>query len=161
MPGAGKSYWAEQIAAAYSFHYIDLDHIIEVRTGHSVPAFFERFGETSFRELEQVTLAQVITVFPAQTVVACGGGTPCFYDNLVQMKNSGTVVFLDAPIETLVHNLEQETAQRPLLSHAHWQEELVELHQSRKATYEQAHIILPAKSLSIADFVPVLNGELL
>jgi len=161
MPGAGKSYWAEQIAAAFSLQCIDLDDMITVRTGHTISGFFERFGETSFRELEQQTLSQIITVFKENTVVACGGGTPCFYDNLAQMKQAGTVIYLHAPIETLIQHLESEAEQRPLLSRSHWQQDIEELLQTRKAIYEQANIILPAKSLSIADFASILNDSLL
>lgn len=160
MPGAGKSYWAEQIAAALSISCIDLDDMIAVRTGHTISGFFERFGETSFRELEQQTLAQIIEVFSSKTVVACGGGTPCFYDNLAKMKKSGTVIYLDASMETLAQHLENETARRPLLANSHWQTDLEELLENRKEIYQKADIVLPAKNLSIADFMSVLNDSI-
>lgn len=161
MPGAGKSYWAEQIAAAFNLNCIDLDDMISVRTGHTINGFFERFGETSFRELEQQTLVQIMEVFPSGTVIACGGGTPCFHDNLAKMKQSGTVVYLDAPMETLIEHLENEAEQRPLLSKEDWPLDMEELLKKRKDIYEQANVVLPAKNLSIGDFTSVLNDSLL
>lgn len=161
MPGAGKSYWAEQIAAAYKLNCIDLDDMIAIRTGHSISGFFERFGETSFRELEQQTLSQIIEVFPSKTVVACGGGTPCFFNNLAKMKANGTVIYLEASIETLVEHLENEVDRRPLLSNARWQPDLYDLLQEREDIYKQADVILPAKSLSVADFASIVSDSLL
>lgn len=152
MPGVGKSYWAEQIAIHYSLQCIDLDDIIEVRTGNSIGHIFEHQGEAAFRKLEQETLQQVMQVFASNTVVACGGGTPCFYDNLERMKVNGRVIYLQASIRYLAQNLESEIQSRPLLQKTDWQEELAEMYQKRKKFYEQAHHTLMAQSLSIKDF---------
>lgn len=152
MPGAGKSYWAEQVAAGFGLTCIDLDDMIEVRTGHTISGFFERFGETSFRELEHQTLLQVIKVFPSDTVIACGGGTPCFYDNLQQMKHSGTVIYLEADLEQLYHNLDTEIEQRPLLRESGWKLNLAALLEERKACYEQADETVRVEGLTLEIF---------
>ena len=152
MPGAGKSYWAEQLGAALGLNCIDLDDMIEVRTGHTISGFFERFGETSFRELEQQTLLQIIEVFPSGTVIACGGGTPCFYDNLQQMKRSGTVIYLEADLEQLYHNLDNETEQRPLLRESGWKPKLAALLEQRKDCFEQADETVSVKGLTLEAF---------
>lgn len=158
MPGVGKSYWAEQIAAAYAMQCIDLDNIIEVRTGMSIGSFFERYGEAEFRKLEQVTLRQVIEVFGKNCVVACGGGTPCFYDNLAQMKSKGTIVYLEASISTICAQLAQEHQKRPLLQLADWQDKLASMLQQRAPIFEQADCILATKDLTIADFKSILSA---
>lgn len=152
MPGAGKSYWAGQLAAALGLNCIDLDDMIEVRTGHTISGFFERFGETSFRELEQQTLLQIIEVFPSGTVIACGGGTPCFYDNLQQMKHSGTVIYLEADLEQLYHNLDNEIGQRPLLRESGWKLNLAALLEQRRDCYEQADETVSVKGLTLEAF---------
>jgi shikimate kinase len=149
MPGVGKSYWAGQIAAAFNLDCIDLDDMIEVRTGHTISVFFERFGETSFRELEQQTLAQIIQVFPANAVIACGGGTPCFYDNLQQMKRNGTVIYLQADLEQLYHNLDTEIEQRPLLKESGWKVNLAVMLEQRKSVYERADETVSVSGLTL------------
>lgn len=152
MPGAGKSYWAEQLAGTLGLNCIDLDDMIEVRTGHTISAFFERFGETSFRELEHQTLLQVIKVFPSDTIIACGGGTPCFYDNLQHMKHSGRVIYLEAELEQLYHNLDTEIEQRPLLRESGWKLNLAALLDQRKSCYEQADETVQVKGLTLEAF---------
>lgn len=160
MPGVGKSYWAEQIAAHYSLQCIDLDNIIEVRSGMSIGTFFERFGEEEFRKLERLTLTQVMEVFGQNCVIACGGGTPCFYDNLAQMKTKGSVIYLKASLDTLYQNLSHENQIRPLLSLADWKEKLAIMLEKREAIYEQADFILTSDSLSVEDFKPFISTEL-
>ena len=154
MPGVGKSYWAEQIAAAYAMQCIDLDNIIEVRTGMSIGSFFERYGETEFRKLERLTLSQVLEVFGHNCVVACGGGTPCFYDNLAQMKSKGTVLYLQASLADICKRLAEEHQKRPLLQLPDWEDKLASLLTQRAPIFEQADYILPATDLSTADFKP-------
>lgn len=157
MPGVGKSYWAEQIAATYSMQCIDLDNIIEVRSGMCIGDFFQRYGEAEFRKLERLTLTQVLEVFNSNTIVACGGATPCFYDNLTQMKANGTVVYLQANLSYLCQNLTDEVQKRPLLQLSNWQDKLNEMQHTRATVYEQADYILNAASLSVPDFEAILT----
>jgi shikimate kinase len=152
MPGAGKSYWAEQIAAVYPLRCIDLDHIIRVRTGDSISAFFKRYGESAFRDLEASTLQQVIEVFPKDTVVACGGGTPCFGDNLQRMKQAGRVVYLKADIPWLLQNIRDSGEERPLLAETDPQLRLETLLEARSGFYGQADLILDAATARLQDF---------
>lgn len=157
MPGVGKSYWAEQVAAVYGLQCIDLDNIIEVRTNMRIGTFFERYGEAEFRKLERLTLTQVLEVFNSNTIVACGGGAPCFYDNLAQMKAKGTVVYLQASLSYLCQNLTDEVQKRPLLQLPNWQVKLNEMLHTRAAVYEQADYILNAALLSVQDFEAILT----
>lgn len=161
MPGAGKSYWAEQIAAVYPMQCIDLDDMIRVRTGVTVSAFFERYGEASFRQLEQLTLRQVTEVFPRDTVIACGGGTPCFHDNLQRMQQNGLVIYLEAGTGLLAERLQQDHGHRPLLARPDWRTHLDTLLAERFACYTKADVVLSAQSLSIADFAPYIQPALL
>ncbi len=157
MPGVGKSYWAEQIAAHYGLQCIDLDDMIEVRSGMKIGTFFERFGEAEFRKLERETLQQVMQVFSKNTVVACGGGTPCFYDNLAQMKAKGKVIYLKASLDTLYQHLSKETQTRPLLRLPDWKEKLTEMLEKRNQIFGLADLIIDTESLSVADFQPIIS----
>lgn len=158
MPSVGKSYWAEQIAAHYALQCIDLDNIIEVRSGMSIGTFFERFGEAEFRKLEQLTLTQIQEVFSSNCIIACGGGTPCFFDNLAKMKAKGKVIYLKASINFLVKNLEAEHQKRPLLNNNNRQEEIAAILETRRSFYEQADFIVSAESLTVKYFQTIINA---
>ena len=158
MPGVGKSYWGEQIAAHYGLQCIDLDDMIAVRSGMSIATFFERFGEEEFRKLERLTLAQIQEVFPSNCIIACGGGTPCFFDNLAKMKANGKVIYLKANIDFLLKNLEAEYQKRPLLNNNNRQDELAAMLEKRRALYEQADFIVSAESLSLKYFETIINA---
>ena len=51
----------------------------------------------------------------ASMVLSCGGGTPCFLNNIELMKKYGTVVWLNTHVDVLLQRLMKEKAQRPLL----------------------------------------------
>ncbi len=156
MPGVGKSYWAAQLAVQLGYQFIDLDDIVKVKTGKTISELFGTVGDAAFRKIERETLQQVMQVFGTDTVVACGGGTPCFYDNLQRMKAAGRVIYLEASLEYLIQNLEQERDARPLLRQEDWQQQLEKMAAERKCFYTQAHHTLAAETLSVADFVAVL-----
>jgi shikimate kinase len=158
MPGVGKSYWAEQIAAAQGLQCIDIDDMIAVRSGMSIANFFERFGEEAFRQLERLTLSQIQEVFPHNCVVACGGGTACYADNLSLMKAKGTVIYLKATLPFLEQNLSKESQKRPLLQSENWQIKLSEMLDLRKSYYEQADFIVSAESLNLKYFQTIMQA---
>ena len=158
MPGVGKTYWAEKIADAYGWEYYDLDQFIEQGEASSISAIFEHYGETAFRKKEHQYLAMLIDSEPVNTIIACGGGTPCFHQNLEMMKQAGTVVYLQAGITHLLHNLKSETGTRPLLSTRDDLEGyLTGLLKDRSACYEQAHYILQSENISLTNFDQIIN----
>jgi shikimate kinase len=152
MPGVGKSYWAEQIAAHYGLQCIDLDDLIQVRCGMSIATFFERFGEEEFRKLERLTLAQVQEVFSSNCVIACGGGTPCYYDNLAKMRLKGKVVYLKGSLDYIYDRLNKENHLRPLLKKDDWEEKLAKMLEIRSLFFQQADFEIEVSNLSVVDF---------
>ena len=140
MMGSGKSATGKQLALLLGWLFIDLDEQIEGHSGQSIAQLFERLGESGFRQIEQQALQAVIAT-TKQAVVATGGGTPCFFDNLQAMKKAGWVVFLQTPLSLLVKRLRTQHAGRPLLQGEHWETKLEELLAARNTHYEQAHIV--------------------
>jgi shikimate kinase len=144
MPGAGKTscgmVWARQLG--YKFY--DMDVFIESLHGQSIPALFESAGESRFREIEKETLRLISQ--GNKRIIATGGGTPCFFDNMAFMKAHGLVIFLDCPVDTLIQRLHGSQEQRPLLQHCRNEEEIRKfvqaLYEQRRPFYEQAHISL-------------------
>lgn len=113
--GSGKTYWARRLAERLGWNFLDLDEVVKQRAGCSVAQIFEEKGEAAFRELERETLHSL--TFLENTVVATGGGTPCFYDNLDWMRARGLTIYLQAPAPLLAQRLQPEKALRPLLAY--------------------------------------------
>lgn len=113
--GSGKTTLGNAVAARAHIPFVDLDHYIEQSEGMTVKEIFAAKGENGFRLIERQALTHFCC---SQTpiLVACGGGTPCFFDNMELMNSAGTTIFLDASIPTLVRRLSQARAQRPLIA---------------------------------------------
>ncbi len=114
--GSGKTYWGERLSAALQTPFVDLDRLIEQGEGETIAGLFDRSGEEAFRVLERRYLHQ-LAHHPC-AVVATGGGTPCFFDNLEWMRAHGATLFLDVPFDILVERLESLLIGRPLLAGA-------------------------------------------
>jgi shikimate kinase len=115
--GSGKTWYGRRLASEQGALFIDLDHYITAQEQRSIAALFEVLGEEAFRQLETQYLAQVCEQYKGQAVVvATGGGTPCFNDNLALMRAHGRTVWVRASLPTIVARLRPERAHRPLLA---------------------------------------------
>ena len=112
--GCGKSYWGQQLAQKLELPFFDLDHTIEEGEARSITSIFEREGEEHFRQLEKEAL-HLITESHGAFVMATGGGTPCFYNNIEYMKKRGVVVWIHCSVEELQRRLSGEKETRPLI----------------------------------------------
>lgn len=155
--GAGKSALGKGLAAELGLKFIDLDKEIEKHFSKDVAAIFATDGESIFRDIESQKLAEAIE--GDDFVLATGGGTPCFGDNMRKMNESGTTIYLKMSTDHLVQRLEPESETRPLLGgkkgHELWT--LVhELLQKRDPDYLKAHYKVKAwdlKSSELAEFL--------
>lgn len=157
LPGAGKTYWGRLWAEAYGWSFADLDTFIEYREQRTIGELFAA-GEASFRELERAALRELVQLYPAQTVIACGGGTPAFYDNLYVMKNAGCVVYLETGTAQALSNLQKDVVVRPLMQTEDPAAKLELLLQHRRIFYEQAHLIFSSGQLTAATFAEILHA---
>jgi len=158
MPGAGKSYWAEKVALANNIPFIDLDKRIEEKERQSISSLFNAQGEAYFREIETSMLKEIIDNDNPNAIIACGGGTPCFADNLMQMKKAGIIIYLRANIDLLASHLKNETENRPLLQDINMETYLQQLLNMRKHIYEQADYILDAENISLSTFDKIISS---
>jgi shikimate kinase len=157
MPGVGKTYWGECIAQEYEWEFADLDRHIEQQTGRSIPELFAAYGEAGFRERESWHLEDLTFGIDTPTVIACGGGTPCFNENMDLMKEFGKVVYLRATLPYLQQNLKKSNEERPLLV-GDAKAKLAELLEQRKNIYEQADYTLDAEAIAITNFAEIITS---
>ncbi|MFY0689665.1 MAG: shikimate kinase [Cyclobacteriaceae bacterium] len=140
LPGCGKSTAGRKLANSLGVDFVDLDDEIVKITRQEISETFEQFGEEYFRERETEALRTVIKN-EQDMIVSCGGGAPCFHDNLKLMKSAGQVIFLDVSIEEIVKRLTNDTG-RPLLANGDQKLRLNQLYAERIQYYQQAdHII--------------------
>jgi len=116
MPGAGKTTIGRKLAVALQKHFLDLDEYIEEKHRQPVQQIFALNGEAFFREAEAVALREISTRANG-AVVATGGGTPCFLDNIDYMNEVGVTIYIKVPETALVERLTRTNReQRPLLA---------------------------------------------
>jgi|TARA_B110000046_G_scaffold185663_1_gene228423 shikimate kinase len=139
LPGSGKSTFGKSIAAALDLKHIDLDKVIESRVNKSIDGIFKTFGETYFREIERNALQELLDK-PSTDIISCGGGTPCFYENMGRMNAAGLTVFLDVPVVTIVKRV-SENNDRPLLKNKNLEKTITKLRVERLPYYRQAQLI--------------------
>ena len=118
LPGSGKTTLGRQLAAHYGREFLDLDAAIVAEAGRAVPEIFAAEGEAGFRAREAAALRAVAAWPGRPLVVATGGGTPCFHDNLAVLRSSGFLLWLDVPLPELVRRLGRSRSSRPLLAAA-------------------------------------------
>lgn len=112
--GAGKSTIGKYAARHTGLEFVDLDEVIAEKAQKSVSQIFEESGEAGFRELERVALHE-ISITRDNVLISCGGGTPCFFDNMDWMNAHGETVYLDLSAARLSIRLKNSQTERPLL----------------------------------------------
>lgn len=112
--GSGKSTLGRALGKATALQFIDLDTYIESRFHANIRDIFAEKGEDGFRDIERRMLDEVSQF--EDTVIACGGGTPCFFDNMEIMNRSGLTVFLQASHSRLLERLKLGRRRRPLIA---------------------------------------------
>lgn len=111
--GAGKTTVGKALAKKMGLQFYDLDWYIESRMRKTVPQIFAERGEEGFRQIERNMLHEVAEF--EDVILSCGGGTPCFFDNMEYMNGLGDVIYLKAEPEVLYKHLLMGKTERPLL----------------------------------------------
>ena len=120
--GAGKTTVGKALAKELGVTFYDLDWYIASRMRKTIGQIFEERGEEGFRQIERSMLHEVAEF--EDVIISCGGGTPCFFDNIDYMNQQAPVVYLKADPEVLYKHLAMSKNDRPLLR-GKSQEELI------------------------------------
>jgi len=157
LSGVGKSTLGKQLSDRLEARFIDLDAEIEKSEQNSIDFIFKNKGENYFRELETKHLKSEKIEF--DFVMATGGGTPCFFDNMNWMLQNGVVVYLQLPILDLVSRLSTSYS-RPLLNGTNPDEiELMLENQlkERAGIYSRAHLSIDMRNVKLEEVVSLIN----
>ncbi|AHM62599.1 shikimate kinase [Flammeovirgaceae bacterium 311] len=160
MPGSGKTTLGKALAQKLRIPFRDLDVLLEEQEGCTIPELFERKGEEYFRKQESTLLKQVLAG-TEPLVLATGGGTPCFFDNIAYIGKLAQSVYLEVAWPLLAQRLALQPGQRPLLKDVSldaMSRALEEKFGWRIPYYEQADIKLSIRDGQSAE---ALTGQLL
>lgn len=163
---AGKTTLGKALARDLGLQFIDLDHYIENRYHSTVSQLFAERGEEGFRQIERNMLHEVSEF--EDVIIATGGGTPCFYDNMEYMNSMGVTVFLQASVDVIYTRLTIAKVQRPLVkgkSADELRQYITTMLEQRNPYYTRAHHIFCANCLEdtqqVSDSVQRFKAELL
>ena len=101
--GAGKTTVGKSLSRALGIPFYDLDWYIESRMRKTVSQIFAEKGEEGFRRIEYNMLHEVAEF--ENVIISCGGGTPCFFDNMDYLNSQGETIYLKATPEVLYKHL--------------------------------------------------------
>ncbi|MBW4971612.1 shikimate kinase [Croceibacter atlanticus] len=163
--GSGKSTLAKAISNVTDIPFYDLDDLIVKDTDISISDFFKKHGEIAFRKKETEVLKALIES-NERCVVALGGGTPCYANNLSLIKDSNSVtsVYLKLSLDALVNRLWGNKINRPLISHIESKQELNDFVRKhlfeRSFYYNQADVILGCDAKTESELTKEISTEL-
>ncbi|MGC4036359.1 MAG: shikimate kinase [Chitinophagaceae bacterium] len=149
--GTGKTYSGKQLSQKLSIPFFDLDEEIIKHEKKSINEIFAEKGEEYFRLLEKDVL-HIVTEYNESFIMACGGGTPCYYNNIDYMNKEGISVWLNTSVDILYQRLINEKDKRPLikdLSEVQLRGYIAKKFSDRKIYYEQASIIVDDEPVSL------------
>lgn len=149
--GAGKTYWGKALSEKLNIPFFDLDEQVVNSAGQTISEIFTTKGEEQFRLLEADTL-HIISECHDKFVLSCGGGTPCYFNNIEYMNQSGITVWINTPHSILLERLMKEKEKRPLvkdLREAELSAFILKKMADRKIYYEQATISVNENPMNI------------
>ena len=159
--GCGKSSVGRELSKLLCCPFMDLDDVIEDKSGRTIPDIFAEEGEAVFRQMELDALKET-TALEGTLVLALGGGTVMTPECAEIVRKRTTCIYLRAGIGTLVSHLEGEAEGRPMLKGESLRARIEELMDLRSATYEKAaHIIIDTDGKSIEALASEISGAIL
>lgn len=157
--GCGKSSLGRRLAKKLEYPFLDLDTEVEKKSGQSIPEIFAEHGEEYFRKMEQEVLYKTTDL--SRAVIATGGGTPCYFDNMDFMNGQGVTVYLKMSPVSLTHRLENSRRQRPVIK-GHKGKDLFQLIRKkldeREPVYMRSHCIIKGESAKPDQIISLVFG---
>ena len=158
--GSGKSTLGEKLASKLNYGFIDLDKFIESEYHQTIPEIFASKGEGEFRAMENNSLKKLIE--KDNVVIACGGGTPCYFNNMELMKNNGITVYIKLSVDALIKRLLVAKEKRPLIENkteADLKTFITRQLEKREDFYHQAQYTVKGKDLNVEELAAFVKEQ--
>lgn len=158
--GSGKTHWGKQLAGRMGLPFFDLDEMIVRKEGKSITDIFGDEGEEYFRYKEKEILEQLVEE-NEKCIISCGGGTPCFFNNIDFMKKEGEVVWLNTNVDVLVQRLLRQKNSRPIIRmipDCELKSFILKKMQDRRLYYEQADLVIKEENLTLDTLTDLLTN---
>ena len=159
--GSGKSTTGKNLASKLGWPFEDLDKSIEEYTGKAIPEIFSHHGEEYFREVESDVLKSLIS--HKNAVIATGGGTPCYSDNMDFMLETGLTLYLKLTPRQLKSRLLISAGERPLIKNLNNEELLIFIKEKlafREKWYNRAIITVEGFDPDINSLISIVRSGL-
>ena len=157
--GAGKSSVGRVLAHKINKPFVDIDKLIEEKSGKSITNIFSENGEAAFRALEKN--ATITASACGDNVIACGGGVILDEQNIAALKKHAVVIYLKSSLPVIVQRLTASRSKRPKLADENWENTVSTLMADREPLYTKAaDIIVETGNASIADTVKLIVQKL-
>ena len=159
--GAGKTTIGKALSKELGIIFYDLDWYIESRMRKTVSEIFAERGEEGFRKIEYNMLHEVAEF--EDVIISCGGGTPCFFDNMDYLNQQGLTVYLKAEPEVLYKHLQMAKVERPLLKGKSKEELLTfikEQLEKREPFYTKARYTLDVSLMDNYEKIKISVGKI-
>ena len=154
--GSGKSTIGNDLSRFMNAPFVDLDNLIEQDLGLDICDIFHQKGEHFFRKQEQYYLTSL--TYTQNMIVAVGGGTPCFFNNMHFMNNLGVTIYLKVSIEELVSRLQFSNSRPKLFNKKVNLQDLVrEQLIEREKYYLKSQYVIESDGISIEQVSQILK----
>lgn len=138
--GVGKTTIGKKLAAKLNFNFLDLDVEVEKSQQKTIPQIFAERGEAFFRQIER---GELLKLENEKTIIATGGGSPCYENNIEIMLQKGLVIWFQLDVLMITSRLLKSKSARPIISHLPDDEVLQFVEKQlkqREEYYKKAHI---------------------
>lgn len=155
--GAGKTTIGRRLSRALRLRFVDVDHVLEERTGVRIPVIFDIEGEAGFRERETRVIDELSR--DSGIVLATGGGAVLQPENRQYLKSRGWVVYLHASADRL-HARTRRDRNRPLLQTDNPRARIIELLAERDPLYREcADLTVDTDRQSVAQTLRTIESN--
>ena len=156
--GSGKTHWGRLLSEKLGIRFFDLDEQVTEHAGKSISEIFATEGEEQFR-LQEKEVLHIITESHDSFVMACGGGSPCYFNNIDYMNQAGTTVWINTASNILFQRLMAEKEKRPLIRDLSNDQLKAFIHKKfadRKIYYEQADVKVDEELVQLDKLIEII-----
>ena len=150
LRGAGKSTLGGMLAEQLGVPFIELDRMIEQRSGLGLSVIFDLYGQSGFRRLERECLEQVLLDYPA-FVLATGGSLVSEGATFEHLLSDCFTIWLRATPEEHMQRVIAQGDTRPMAENREAMAELKTILAGREPLYRRADATVETSAKTVGE----------